>query len=57
MADLEDSHIVHVSYTIFLRDTSMYIHITYISVHIHQSLNPKLHGDALRSSPPNHFNL
>jgi hypothetical protein len=33
----------------------MYIHITYINAHIHQGLNPRLHGDAPRSSPPNHF--
>jgi hypothetical protein len=40
MADFEESHIVHVSYTIFIHDTSMYIHITYINAHIHQGFNP-----------------
>ncbi len=55
MANLEDSHTVHVSYTIFIHVTLMYIHITYINAHIHQGLNPKLNGYAPKSSPPNHF--
>ncbi len=46
---------IHVSYIIFIHDTSMNIHITYINAHIHQGLNPRLHGDAPKSSPPNHF--
>jgi hypothetical protein len=33
----------------------MYVHITDINAHIHQRLNPRLHGDAPRSSLPNHF--
>jgi hypothetical protein len=47
--------IIHVLNTIFIHNTSMYIHITYINAHIHQGLNLKLHGLAPRSSPPNHF--
>jgi hypothetical protein len=33
----------------------MYVHITYIIACFHQGLNPKLHEDALQSSPLNHF--
>jgi hypothetical protein len=47
--------IIYVSYILFIHDISMYIHIMYINAHIHQGLNPRLHGDAPRSSPPNHF--
>ncbi len=47
--------IVHVLYIIFIHDTSLYIYITYINAHIHQGFNPKLHGDAPRSSAPNHL--
>jgi hypothetical protein len=47
--------IIQVSYIIFIHDTSTYIHIMYTNTHIHEGLNPKLHGNAPRSSPPNHF--
>jgi hypothetical protein len=36
-------------YTTFVHDASMYIHIIYINAHIHQGLNLKPHGDALKS--------
>jgi hypothetical protein len=47
--------IIHVSHTIFMHDTLMYIYITYVDACICQGLNPRLHGGTPRSSPPKHF--
>jgi len=49
--------IIYVSYVIFIHITSMYIHIMYINVHIHGGLNPRLHGNAPRFSPPKPFKI
>jgi hypothetical protein len=46
---------IHILYIIFIHDTSMYIHITYINTHIHQGWNLRLFGNTPRSSPPDHF--
>jgi hypothetical protein len=47
-------HTIHISYIIFLHDTSMYIHITYICTHSSR-FEPKISWRCTRSSPPNHF--
>jgi hypothetical protein len=44
--------IIHVSYTIFIHDISMYIYITYVDAHTCQSLNPNFLKGTPRFSPP-----